>query len=58
MIQRNKHAAGRFANIIFGLANVVDGLVRAGSLGMLHTTLPLKVSKYQAKLLINRMKGV
>lgn len=49
MIERNRHIAGRRANMLFGLANVVDGLVRVLSLGFCHTCLPLEVSRRSMK---------
>ena len=48
MNERNKHPASRAWNVLFGLAQVVDGLVRALSLGFLHTRFPVNVSKRQA----------
>lgn len=55
MIERNRHPAGRLYNVLFGLCQVADGLVRVASLGYLHTRLTLAVSrrvteKYLAKL--------
>lgn len=51
MIERNKHPAGRLGNMLFGVATLCDGLVRLMSLGFLHTTLPLAVSRRQVKRL-------
>jgi len=48
MIQRNRNAAGRWGNMVFGLAQLADGVVRVLSLGFLHTRLPLNVSRWQA----------
>jgi type 1 glutamine amidotransferase len=36
-IERNKHSAGRVNNIMFGVCQLGDGLVRVVSLGFLHT---------------------
>lgn len=49
MIERNLHAAGRRANVLFGVAELVDGLVRVLSLGFLHTRLTLIVSRWQMR---------
>jgi hypothetical protein len=48
MIERNRHPSGRLWNLLFGLAQATDGLVRVLSLGFLHTRLPLVVSRSQA----------
>ena len=56
MIQINKNAAGRFSNILFGVANFIDGIVRIGSLGFLHTRLPLEVSRIQVMYFIKKQK--
>jgi hypothetical protein len=52
IIERNLHPAGRAWNFVFGLACVIDGLVRVVSLGFLHTTLCLLVTRYQSKAAI------
>jgi hypothetical protein len=49
MIERNKHHAGRIGNILFGVASILDGLVRVLSFGFLHTRFPIELSKAQAK---------
>ena len=49
MIERNLHAAGRRANVLFGFAELVDGLVRILSFGFLHTRLTLIVSSWQVR---------
>ncbi|MCY1557216.1 hypothetical protein D9M68_940480 [compost metagenome] len=56
-VQRNRHPAGRLANMAYGAASLVDGIVRVLSLGHLHTTLPLDVSRWQAKHMIVRLKS-
>lgn len=59
MIERNKSGNGFMGNLVFGVAQLVDGLVRVLSLGALYTRLPLEVSKYQAKrrgLALRRMQ--
>ena len=50
MIRRNRHPAGKVSNIVFGVLGILDGLVRACSLGYLHTDLLLNYSKRQARL--------
>ena len=49
MIERNLHAAGRRANVLFGAVELVDGLVRVLSFGFFHTRLPLIVSRWQMR---------
>lgn len=49
MIERNLHAAGRRANVLFGFAEVIDGLVRVFSAGFFHTRLTLIVSRWQMR---------
>jgi hypothetical protein len=49
MIERNLHAAGRRANVLFGAVELVDGLVRVLSLGFFHTRLTLIVSRWQVR---------
>lgn len=60
MIERNKNPADKAYNILFGLASIVDGVIRVLSLGLCHTYLPLTVSRWQAKRAIkrNRIKAV
>ena len=54
MIERNLHAAGRRANVLFGVAEVIDGLVRVLSTGFLHTRLTLIVSRWQMRSAFQR----
>lgn len=49
MIERNLNAAGRRANVLFGLVEVIDGLVRVLSLGFCHTRLCLVVTRWQVR---------
>ena len=49
MIERNLNAAGRRANVLFGVAELIDGLVRVLSAGFLHTRLTLIVSRWQMR---------
>lgn len=49
MIERNLNAAGRRANVLFGVAELLDGLVRVFSLGFLHTRLCLIVTRWQVR---------
>ena len=55
-IERNLHPAGRVSNIKFGLAQVADGIVRVLSLGYLHTSIPVTVSRNQARRMIAKLK--
>lgn len=52
----NKNPAGKSTNILMGLVEIVDGLVRILSLGYLATTLPLDVSRYMVLKNITKMK--
>lgn len=49
MIERNRNPAGRLFNILFGLCEVADGLIRIVSLGYLHSRLTLALSRRAAK---------
>jgi hypothetical protein len=57
IIQRNRHASGRLGNMLFGVAQIADGIVRLLSLGFLHTRVPLELSRLQAKRVIERMRS-
>jgi len=56
MIYRNKNRAGRASNVVFGMLEVLDGLVRVCSLGFLHTALLTNYSRRQARRAINALK--
>lgn len=56
MLHINRHPGGRCAAACFGLACLADGLVRTLSLGTLHTSLPLRVTRWQARRAIKRTK--
>lgn len=56
MIQRNRNPAGRIGCIVFGLAQLLDGMVRVASGGFFHTTAPLAVSREQARRHIQNLK--
>lgn len=56
ILYRNHNPAGRLLCILFGLAQLVDGIVRVLSLGFFATTLPKDASKLMAKQSINRLK--
>lgn len=49
MIERNLNAAGRRANVLFGVVELVDGLVRVLSLGFCHTRLCVIVTRWQVR---------
>ena len=53
MIERNHHPAGRVFNMLFGLCQVADGLIRVLSLGYLHSRLTLTVSRKATEKLIS-----
>ena len=57
-IERNKHPAGRIGCMVFGLAQIGDGLVRVLSLGFFHSTFPSTVSRNQARSQFKRLKGL
>lgn len=57
MIERNRNPTGRMANIAFGLATILDGLVRVVSLGFLHTDLPLTLASWQTKRYFRKVKA-
>jgi len=56
MIYLNKHPAGKALNVLFGLASVVDGLIRVLSAGFLFSSATLWVSRVQSKYLLNKLK--
>lgn len=45
MIERNRNPAGKLFNLLFGLCEVADGLIRVASLGYLHSRFALDMSK-------------
>lgn len=49
LIERNRHPAGKLFNLLFGLSEIADGLVRVASLGYLHSRFALEVSKRAVK---------
>ena len=57
MIDRNLNAAGRRANVLFGVAELVDGLVRVLSAGFLHTRLCLIVTRWQVRRAFRNRRG-
>ena len=56
MIQRDLNPAGRLWNLIFGLAQIADGIIRVVSLGFLHTRFCLTVSREQSRRAIQNLK--
>ena len=56
MIERNHNPAGRLYNLLFGLCEIVDGLIRVTSLGYLHSRLTLELSRRTAEKHIARQK--
>ena len=57
MIERNLNAAGRRANVLFGVVELVDGLVRVLSLGFFHTRLCLIVTRWQVRRAFQNRRG-
>ena len=47
MIEPNRNPAGRVSVIVYGLAEIVDGLIRVLSLGFFHTGFVLRVRGWQ-----------
>lgn len=58
MIERNLHPDGRLRNMLFGVAQIGDGLVRVLSLGFLHSTFTLNLARNSARrrILKERLK--
>lgn len=56
MIERNRNPAGRLYNLLFGLCEIVDGIIRVVSLGYLHSRFALDMSKRAVKAHITRQK--
>lgn len=56
MIERNRNPAGKLFNLLFGLSEIADGLIRVVSLGYLHSRFALEVSKRAVKRHIARQK--
>lgn len=56
MIERNRNPAGKLYNLLFGLCEVADGLIRVASLGYLHSRFTLDISKRAAAKHIAQQK--
>ena len=56
MLFFNKNPAGKFWNALFGIAQIVDGIVRVLTFGYVATTLPLVTSRKQAETTIKKLK--
>lgn len=56
MIERNRNPAGKVFNLLFGLCEIADGLIRVVSLGYLHSRFALDMSKRAVKTHIARQK--
>ena len=56
MIHRNRHPSGPLGRFLFALAQLADGLVRTLSLGYLNTDLPIKVTSWQTRQVIKKLK--
>lgn len=55
-IQRNRNPCGRMFVMLYGLVEVIDGLVRVFSFGFCHTTGPLDISRTQSRKYFAKMK--
>lgn len=56
IICRNKNPAGKLYNMVMGLSNVFDGLVRLLSLGFFHTDIPITVSRLQVEHMVKNRR--
>lgn len=56
MIHQNKHPSGRFSNFLFGLCQLLDGVVRVISAGYAHTNLMCLVTRYQSRKMLENIK--
>ena len=59
MIERNRSPHGRWGNFVFGLATLLEGLIRTLSLGYLHGShrfTPLGVSRELARRHFSKLK--
>ena len=56
MIFLNKNQAGKLYVITFGVACILDGIIIILSLGFLSGKFCLTISRYQAKIIINKFK--
>ena len=57
LVERNRHPAGMAFNMLFGVCQVADGLVRIVSLGYLHTRLTSTAARKATEKLISRRKA-
>ena len=48
-IERNKNPDGRVSTFLYGIVEILDGVVRVLSLGFLHTDFCVRYSGYLAK---------
>lgn len=61
MVELNKSPHGRLGNFIFGLATLLEGIIRVLSLGFLHGNhrfTPLAVARELARKRIQNMKKI
>lgn len=56
ILYRNRNPAGVRMRLLYGLAELVDGIVRVLSLGFLATTLPMAASKIMARQANTRLR--
>ena len=54
MFRIDRHPGGRNASALFGLACLIDGIVRVATIGRFYTDLPLKVSRWQSKKAVGK----
>lgn len=58
MIHRNRNPNGHLWNLGYGLLEVLDGLVRVASLGLLHTSLCMNYSRWGVKRHFAKLRSV
>lgn len=56
-ISVNKHPAGKMWAFAFGIASIIDGLVRVLSFGWLFSGCCLWVTREQSRVMIERLKA-
>lgn len=56
MLYRNKNPAGLLGNMLYGLAQITDGIVRIITFGTVATKLPLIVTRRQTQNHLKQLK--
>lgn len=58
MLYINKNPAGKFSNMVIGMAELVDGIIRVMSFGFVMTRFPLNASSWQTKKYLTKLKKI